>query len=76
MYPHPLGEKNFENTLLFYTFIFNFQSLCDDIDAENLLDVANLLSNLAGNFEGVVQYNKDNRDFEVRFYESKSSLPL
>ena len=26
----------------------------------------NFYSSLAGNFEGVVQYNKDNRAFEVR----------
>ncbi|XP_023237167.1 putative serine protease F56F10.1 [Centruroides sculpturatus] len=38
--------------------------LCDDLDATNKKDVANLLSSLAGNFEGVVQYNKDNRAFE------------
>ncbi|CAG2203934.1 unnamed protein product [Mytilus edulis] len=38
--------------------------LCDDIDIANTKDVANFYSNLAGNFEGVVQYNKDNRDFE------------
>ncbi|CAG2198972.1 unnamed protein product [Mytilus edulis] len=40
------------------------QLLCDDIDIANTKDVANFYSNLAGNFEGVVQYNKDNRDFE------------
>ncbi|KAF6021118.1 hypothetical protein EB796_020571 [Bugula neritina] len=38
--------------------------LCDDIDFSNKNDVANLFSSLAGNFEGVVQYNKDNRAFE------------
>ncbi|VDI31679.1 Hypothetical predicted protein [Mytilus galloprovincialis] len=38
--------------------------LCDDIDIANTKDVANFYSNLAGNFEGVVQYNKDNRAFE------------
>lgn len=38
--------------------------LCDDIDISNNLDVANLYTNLAGNFEGVIQYNKDNRAFE------------
>ena len=35
--------------------------LCDPLDPSNELDVANLFENLAGNFEGVVQYNKDNR---------------
>ncbi|KAK3095371.1 hypothetical protein FSP39_013868 [Pinctada imbricata] len=36
--------------------------LCDRLDTS--ADKANLYSNLAGNFEGVVQYNKDNRAFE------------
>ncbi|KAL5004772.1 hypothetical protein ScPMuIL_018228 [Solemya velum] len=38
--------------------------LCDPIDHYNAPDVANLYSTLAGNFEGIVQYNKDNRAFE------------
>lgn len=38
--------------------------LCDDIDVDNPKDVSNLFSTLADNFEGVVQYNKDNRAFE------------
>ena len=41
--------------------------LCDKLDGNNKLDVSNLMSNLANNFEGVVQYNKDNRQFEVGF---------
>lgn len=36
--------------------------LCDPIDPSNELDMANLFENLAGNFEGVVQYNRDNRE--------------
>ena len=32
---------------------------------QTLMDVANLMESLAGVFEGVVQYNKDNNDFEV-----------
>ena len=39
--------------------------LCTPFDGSNPLDVSNFFSNLAGNFEGVVQYNKDNRAFEV-----------
>jgi|688.fasta_scaffold623650_1 hypothetical protein len=39
-------------------------SLCDPLDVTNKLDVANLFETLAGNFEGVVQYNKDNREFK------------
>ena len=39
--------------------------LCDPLDVTDRLDVANLFETLAGNFEGVVQYNKDNRDFKV-----------
>ena len=42
-----------------------FFRLCDDIDISNKNDLANLFANLAGNFENVVQYNKDNRAFEV-----------
>ena len=39
--------------------------LCEDINPSNPLDVTNLHALLAGNFEGIVQYNKDNRAFEV-----------
>ncbi|PVD19043.1 hypothetical protein C0Q70_21602 [Pomacea canaliculata] len=39
-------------------------NLCDDINIANSDDIANLYSVLAGNFEDVVQYNKDNRAFE------------
>lgn len=35
--------------------------LCDDIDVSNGDDVTSLFENLASNFAGVVQYNKDNR---------------
>ncbi|OTF78136.1 hypothetical protein BLA29_012616, partial [Euroglyphus maynei] len=38
--------------------------LCSPFDGSNPLDVSNFFGNLAGNFEGVVQYNKDNRAFE------------
>ena len=44
-----------------------FVRLCEDIDIKNANDVSNLYSSLAGNFENVVQYNKDNREFEVGF---------
>ncbi|CAF0815275.1 unnamed protein product [Adineta ricciae] len=36
--------------------------LCDPIDTQN--DVDNFFETVTGNFEGVVQYNKDNRAFE------------
>lgn len=39
--------------------------LCDPLDGTNKDDVANFVSAVAGNFEGVVQYNKDNRKFEA-----------
>ena len=39
-------------------------SLCDSIETQN--DVDNFFQTVAGNFEGVVQYNKDNRAFEVK----------
>ena len=32
---------------------------------QNKNDIMNLASTLAGNFMGVVQYNRDNRAFEV-----------
>ena len=38
--------------------------LCDDIDPLNNQDISNLYSSLTGNFENVVQYNRDNRAFE------------
>ena len=39
--------------------------LCDPLDADNPDDVSNFMQSLASNFEGVVQYNQDNRDFEA-----------
>lgn len=39
-------------------------NLCDDINPTIPEDIANLYSTLAGNFMGVVQYNRDNRAFE------------
>lgn len=38
--------------------------LCDPVEksVENPMDISNLYENLAGDFAGVVQYNKDNRD--------------
>lgn len=38
--------------------------LCDSLENASANDIANMYSILAGNFEGVVQYNKDNREFE------------
>ncbi|XP_076060086.1 putative serine protease K12H4.7 [Oratosquilla oratoria] len=38
--------------------------LCSPLNGKEKRDVANLYASLAGNFEGVVQYNKDNREFE------------
>ena len=39
-------------------------SLCDPLDGNKISDVQTLFEMLAENFEDVVQYNKDNRDFE------------
>lgn len=50
---------------LHHNVIKNAFRLCDPLDTSEYVDAANLFSNLAGNFEGVVQYNKDNRAFEV-----------
>ena len=44
-----------------------FLRLCDKIDPDNTMDKAGFFANTAGNFEDVVQYNKDNRAFEVQF---------
>jgi len=49
-------------------------SLCDKIDPGNHLDIAGLFSNTAGNFENVIQYNRDNRAFEVGSCNYISSL--
>ena len=38
--------------------------LCSSLDGQNKNDVTNLFESLLGNFEGIVQYNKDNRAFE------------
>jgi len=39
-------------------------SLCSPFNGSQLADVASLFEALVGNFEGIVQYNKDNREFE------------
>lgn len=41
---------------------FSHTRLCDPLEqsADNELDVSNFFENLASNFAGVVQYNKDN----------------
>ena len=52
----PLGWRTIEKQF----------KLCDPLNGTITDDVYNLMSTVAGNFEGVVQYNKDNRDFEVR----------
>lgn len=54
---HPLGWRSIEK---------NFK-LCDTFNGTVVNDVYNLISTLAGNIEGVVQYNKDNTAFEVKF---------
>ena len=45
-------------------FHFN-RRLCEPLDKDNINDVATFANDLSGNFAGVVQYNKDNRAFEV-----------
>lgn len=57
--------SNLLGTTSGWTQISKMFQLCDPLDGTKKLDVSNLVSNLAGNFEGVVQYNKDNRKFEV-----------
>ena len=38
---------------------------CDPIQDSN--DIINFYASLSGNFEGTVQYNKDNKAFEVSY---------
>ena len=45
--------------------MISYDRLCDPLDKDNVNDVATFASDLSGNFAGVVQYNKDNRAFEV-----------
>lgn len=45
---------------------------CDPIVTDD--DVTNFWSAIEGNFEGVVQYNKDNRGFKVRFTQYSKSI--
>jgi hypothetical protein len=42
-----------------------FSRLCDPL-SDNNDDISNFAQSAAGNFMGVVQYNKDNRKFEVK----------
>ena len=44
--------------------------LCSSLDGKNQDDVTNLFESLIGNFEGIVQYNKDNRAFEGAEWEN------
>lgn len=48
---HPLGQHHVDKLF----------KLCAPINVTIANDVANLYESLAGNFAGVVQYNKDNR---------------
>jgi len=52
---HPLGWRKLTKD-------FN---LCTDLDGKNQQNVNNFLANLVDVVDGVVQYNKDNRQFEV-----------
>ena len=45
-------------------YITNKFRLCSPLDRSNTNDVINLYESLIGNFEGIVQYNKDNKAFE------------
>lgn len=46
---------------------FDFYRLCNPL-SDNDDDISNFAISIAGNFMGVVQYNKDNRKFEVWHY--------
>jgi len=45
-------------------YVTNKFRLCSPLDKSNTNDVINLYESLIGNFEGIVQYNKDNKAFE------------
>lgn len=51
--------------ITFVTFCSTFDRLCQPLDKDNVNDVATFALDLSGNFAIVVQYNKDNRAFEV-----------
>lgn len=46
--------------------LFLLSSLCSKLQIQTEMDSAQFLETLAGNFMDVVQYNEDNRAFEVR----------
>lgn len=48
-----------------WDFLSKSFNLCEPLDGTSEKDVANLVQSLVSNVEGVVQYNRDNRDFEV-----------
>ena len=48
----------------FHDSFFNLFRLCNPL-RDNDDDISNFAISIAGNFMGVVQYNKDNRKFEV-----------
>ena len=48
--------------------------LCSKFDGNNENDVINLFESLVGNFEGIVQYNKDNRAFEAELQRRSSKV--
>ena len=48
----------------YYSSIGKHFKLCGSFDGRNEADVTNFYESIIGNFEGVVQYNKDNRAFE------------
>lgn len=61
----------YHHLLLFFLFFFciplrSSKSLCSTLQIQTEMDSAYLLETLAGNFMDVVQYNEDNRGFEVR----------
>lgn len=61
-----ITRSTYRMEIKFEGFGYLIFSLCDPLDTSQYVDGSNLFSNLAGNFEGVVQYNKDNRAFEVQ----------
>jgi hypothetical protein len=50
--------------LLTSTLVSPFSRLCTPLNGTVAKDVSNLFESIIGNFEDVVQYNRDNREFE------------
>jgi pimeloyl-ACP methyl ester carboxylesterase len=60
---HPMGWKTLSKMF----------SLCTDLNATNELNLNNFMASLVDLVDGIVQYNNDNRAFEVIHLERRST---